>query len=124
MTDKERDDYFKLTPEQREMYDDLKRTKPHWSHNQIIFKIKMDATTIDIIDKKGGTLNPETIVEDPSFLKQVLEGTKNALYEAGIFIAEVFEVLDNAISQLRCLIMSGVRYIGNKLSEFWDWLTS
>lgn len=84
----------------------------------------LENSIVNIVENDDGTRDPETLKDDPSFLKQVLEGAKDALYEAGIFISEVFEVIDNAITSLGYLIMTGVRYIGNKLSEFWDWLTS
>jgi len=124
MTDKERDDYYKLSPQQREDYDYQKRRHPNWSHNQIIAKIMIDSKVEDNIIGRGGTVDPDELSNDPTFLKQVLEGAKAALYEAGIFIAEVFEAIDNAITSLGYLIMTGVRYIGDKLREFWDWLTS
>lgn len=124
MTDIERAQYNNLTQSQREDYDYQRKKHPNWSHNQIITKVMLEDSIGNIVDNGGGTLDPETLKDNPQFLKQVLEGAKAALYEAGIFISEVFEVIDNAISSLGYLIMTGVRYIGNKLSEFWDWLTS
>lgn len=124
MTDTERQQYNNLTPSQREDYDYQRKKHPNWSHNQIITKVMLENSIVNIVENDDGTRDPETLKDDPSFLKQVLEGAKDALYEAGIFISEVFEVIDNAITSLGYLIMTGVRYIGNKLSEFWDWLTS
>lgn len=124
MTETERQQYNNLTSSQREDYDYQRKKHPNWSHNQLITKVMLEESIGGIVDKGNGTLDPETLKDDPQFLKQVLEGAKTALYAAGIFISEVFEVIDNAITSLGDLIMEGFRYIGNKLSDFWDWLTS
>lgn len=124
MTDSERADYNKLNADQREDYDYLRKKHPEWAHRQIIAKVVIGQSIDGIVDGGGGTENPEGITGNPSFLKRVLEGAKTVLSETGIFIPEVFEVIDNAITTLSSLIMAGVRYIGDKLSKFWDWFTS
>lgn len=124
MTDKERDDYYKLPPKQRADYDYYKRSNPNWSHGNIIAKIKIMGKLTEELDDKGGIMDPEGLSNDPTFLKRVLEGARDSLYEAGIFISEVFDAIDNAITSLGYLIMTGAKYIGDKLREFWNWLTS
>lgn len=124
MTDTEREQYNKLSQREKEEYEYQKKKRPNWSHNQIYLKVIMDRQTEVVIDQKGGTVDPKTLVQDPVFLKQVLEGTKRTLIQLGVFIGEVFEAIDNALTNLGYLIMSGVRYIGDKLKDFWDWLTT
>ena len=119
MTSEEQRQYNSLSYEARQEYDDIKRKRPHWSHKQIMAKL---ATTINI-DKmiEEGKGNP---AEDPKLLKEVLEGAKSFLIEVGCFIWDVFEAIDNSISALTGMIASGIRYIGDKLEEFWEWLTN
>ena len=119
MTGEEQRQYNSLSYEARQEYDDIKRKRPHWSHNQIMAKL----ATIINIDKmiEEGKGNP---AEDPKLLKEVLEGAKAFLIGVGCFIWDVFEAIDDAINTLTSMIASGIRYIGDKLEEFWDWLTS
>lgn len=124
MTDKEREEYNKLSSSLREDYDYEKRKHPNWSHAQIMAKIAIGESLGKTVEEGGGTIDVNELENDPTLLKEVLEGAKRVLIEAGIFISAVFDVLDSAISLLSSLVMSGIRYVGNKLSEFWDWLTS
>jgi len=57
--------------------------------------------------EKGEDVNPD----DPSVLVEILNGAKKFLIGVGVFIAEVFDAIDEALS-----------YVGNKLKDFWDWL--
>ncbi|MDE5629391.1 MAG: hypothetical protein K2I69_07505 [Muribaculaceae bacterium] len=124
MTDKEREDYNNLKPSLREDYDYEKKKHPNWSHAQIMAKIAIGESLGETVEKGGGTIDATELENDPKMLKEVLEGAKRVLIEAGVFIYAVFDVLDSAISLLGNMVMCGVKYVGNKLSEFWDWLTS
>ncbi len=87
-------------------------------------KIAIGESLGKTVEEGGGTIDVTELENDPKLLKEVLVGAKRVLIEAGIFISAVFDVLDSAISLLGNLVMSGVKYVGNKLSDFWDWLTS
>lgn len=119
MTNEEQNNYYKLTPELREEYDHLMKKHPNWSHNQIMTKLSLDAKT-EVMVSNGKEIDPE----DPRILKEILEGAKEILVGMGIIITAVFTVIDDTLDALGDLISGGVSYIGDKLSEFWDWLTN
>lgn len=124
MTDKEKEEYNNLSLSLQEDYDYEKKKHPNWSHVQIMAKIAIGESLGKTVEEGGGTIDVTELENDPKLLKEVLVGATRVLIEAGIFISAVFDVLDSAISLLGNLVMSGVKYVGNKLSDFWDWLTS
>lgn len=119
MTDEQRRQYNKLSCDQKEDYDRFQRRHPSWSHENIMARLAIQSTLeqIPVIPQKP-------IEEDPEILKEILQGAKDFLISVGCFLWDVFEVIDDAISTLSSLIARGITYIGNKLEEFWDWLTS
>lgn len=119
MTYEEQQQYNKLSYNERMDYDYIKSKHPSWEHSQIMAKLSTDIQ-IGIMIDKGKNVDPN----DPKILKEILEGAKRFLIGAGIFIAAVFEVIDDALDALGDLIYRGISYIGDKLSEFWDWLTN
>ena len=119
MTSDEQKQYNSLSYDLRQEYDHIKRRRPNWSHNQIMTKLALDEQTIIVVTK--GHENPEA---DPEILRGILQGAKSFLIGVGCFIWDVFEAIDEAIDTLTGLIARGISYIGDKLSEFWDWLTS
>ncbi len=119
MTSDEQKQYNSLSYEERQDYDDIRQRRPHWSHKQIMVKIALERE----IDKIPGT-GPTDPTGDPEILRGILKGVKEFLTEVGCFVWDVFEAIDDAIDTLTDLIASGLSYIGNKLSEFWEWLTS
>lgn len=119
MTYEEQQQYNKLPYNDQKEYDHYKSKYPHWSHNQIMTRV----STGHVIDKRigqGKDVNPE----DPRVLKEILEGAKAFLVGVGIFIASVFYIIDETLETLGDLIYRGITYIGEKLGDFWDWLTS
>ena len=120
MTAEEREEYNRLPKADQEEYDHLSRKHPNWSHTQIMAKVAFNHKTDDMIEKKKGGKDPDP--DDPSVLAEILKGAKEFLIGVGIFIADVFEVIDDALTALGDLIADGISYIGNKLKDFWDWL--
>lgn len=119
MTTEEREEYNRLPKADREEYDHLSRKHPNWDHKQIMAKVAFNHKADVMIEKKGGEdINPD----DPSVLEEILKGAKEFLIGCGILIAEVFGVIDEALSFLGGLIADGLSFIGNKLKKFWDWL--
>lgn len=124
MTYEEQQQYNNLSYSEREVYDWTKSRHPSWSHKQIMAKVAIDISIEGpdgILNKSGQTdINPT----DPSIMRAILKGAKNFLTGAGIFIYEVFSAIDDALDTLGDLIASGASYVGNKLKNFWDWLTN
>lgn len=119
MTYEEQQQYNKLPYSQQRAYDRIKSENPGWGHRQIMFKVAMEKKTDDFVNSNSDP-NPE----DPEILAEILRGAKSFLVGLGIFIAEVFEVIDDMLCTLVDLIDRGIRYVGDKLEEFWEWLTS
>lgn len=118
MTYEEQQQYNKLSYAQQKEYDGYKSIHPTWTHKQIMFKIAMD--------KKIGDLPPnvDPDPDDPEILAEILKGAKLFLIGVGIIIYEVFDAIDDMLDTLGDLISRGVRYIGDRLEEFWEWLTN
>jgi hypothetical protein len=106
MTAEEREQYNRLPYADREEYDHIARKRPNWSHSQIMTKVGL-SHTMDKKIGKGEDIDPD----DPTVIKEILKGAKDFLIGVGLFIADVFEAIDEALT-----------YVGNKLKEFWDWL--
>lgn len=118
MTYEEQLQYDRLSFEDQLEYDHLKAKHPNWSHNQILMKLSIDPTIGKMIEE-GRDVNPE----DPRILKEILEGAKSFLIGVGIFIESIFEFIDDALCALGELIYDGISYVGDKLEDFWNWLT-
>lgn len=119
MTYEEQQQYDKLPYVDRKEYDHIKEQHPYWDHERIMKKVAFNHKLEEVMDNRGD-IDPE----DPRVLKEILEGAKLFLIGVGIFIVGVFAAIDEALNTLGDLIYRGVTYIGDKLSEFWDWLTS
>lgn len=119
MTGDEQKQYNSLSNVQRQEYDHIKQMHSNWSHKQIMTKLALDIKAIEFVNK--GHENPEN---DPNTFIAILQGAKIFLIGVGCFVWDVFEAIDEAIDTLTDLIANGISYIGDKLSEFWDWLTS
>lgn len=125
MTYEEQQQYDKLSADLKEDYNYLKKKHPNWSHEQIMGKLSIDKklevwmNTGDLdVTKKG----PDGEIEvPPEIMKEILDGAKSVLTGLGIIIVGFFEAVDKALCVLDSIITSGVKYIGNKLKEFWNW---
>lgn len=120
MTYEELQEYNKLSPEMKEDYNYYRSSKPNMTHKQILAKVAFDEKFRNMVEK--GPKDPDP--EDPEIMKMLLEGSKSLLLGLGIFIGGVFAAIDKAIGILDNLIDAGIEYIGNKLQQFWDWLTN
>lgn len=128
MTYEEQQQYNKLTDKQKAVYNFTKSQNPHWSHKQIMAKVGVDenlgkAIQDGKIDVTRTGQNGETII-DPSVFAEILRGSKKFLEGLGIVIESLFAAIDEALNALDDLIDAGIEYIGNKLQQFWNWLTN
>ena len=83
---------------------------------EIIINKQVDKGNTDIIDDNG---NP-----DPGILKDMLEEASEWLKAIGGISLAVLSALDDAISELGRAIGNGIRWIGNKIGDFFDWIFS
>lgn len=118
MTTEEQIQYNALSSSEREDYDYLRRKHPNWSHKQIMNKLAIEIQVIKVLDKG----NTDVDFEDPEILIQILKGAKEFLTRVGCFISDFFEAVDDAIDTLTDLILGGISWVGDALSDFWDWL--
>lgn len=115
MTEQERQQYNSLSWDQREEYDRIQRKHPNWSHKQIMTRIAFDPDPF--IEAKKDPNSPDV-------MREILQAGKAFLIEVGCFVWDVFALIDDAIDALTDMIDRGLTYIGKKISDFWDWLTS
>ena len=119
MTYEEQQIYDKLSSDKKDDYNHLRSKHPGWSHNQIMGKLAV-SSKIDEILENGGDVNPD----DPEFMTEILKGAKEFLINLGIIIDSFFEAIDAALNVLGNIIEAGINFIGDKLKDFWDWLTN
>ena len=119
MTYEEQQIYDKLSSDKKDDYNHLRSKHPGWSHNQIMGKLAV-SSKIDEILENGGDVNPD----DPEFMTEILKGAKELLINLGIIIDSFFEAIDAALNVLGNIIEAGINFIGDKLKDFWDWLTN
>lgn len=124
MTEKERQDYNKLTHEGKEAYDKDVQKHPERSHSQHLLAAKMwDIINIQV-DKGNTNVIGDNGNPDPGILKAMLEEASEWLKAIGGISLAVLSALDDAISELGRAIGNGIRWIGNKIGDFFDWIFS
>lgn len=128
MTYEEQQQYNKLSSVLKEEYNHVKRKHPEWPHEKILGNAQMNIQLEDVVDNGGIDVtkigSDGTIVIPPEIMKEILKGTKIVLTNLGIVLYSFFEAIDAAIDVLDNIIEAGINYIGDKLKEFWDWLTN
>lgn len=117
MTYEARQAYDKLSPKGKKAYDRDVEDNPNRSHSQHMAKAKL-VDVIDIGIDKGKDIDETTVLED------ILKEAKEWLEEIGGISMAVLSALDDAISELGRAIGNGIRWIGNKIGDFFDWIFS
>ena len=128
MTYEEQQQYNKLPSDKKEDYNYIKRKHPGWPHEKILGSMELN-DHIAIMVEKGkvdvGKRNADgTIDVSPDLMVEILKGAKEVLLNLGIVLDSFFEAIDAALNVLGNIIDAGINYIGDKLKEFWDWLTN
>lgn len=120
MTTEELQQYNNLSSAKKREYDLNRELHPNWSHNQIMLKLAVDDSIGDVLNKGNTDINPN----NPVFLRALLNGAKEFLSSVGCVALEILTFLDDAIDSLTDLIAKGISWVGDALSDFWDWLNS
>ena len=116
MTTEERQDYNKLTKEQKEEFDYQSRKHPDWSFEQVIKKLAFEEKTDETIGKGGKNVNPK----DPTIWLNILEGVRTTLTKFKSIGKSTFIAIDSAITSLKGLIKAGVQRIGDVIDNLKD----
>jgi len=109
MTKEERQDYNKLTKEQKDDFEYHSRKHPDWNFGQVMIKLEFEKKGDDFIGKGGNDVD----AEDPDTWITILEGAKQALKKFKSIGNAIFVAIDTAIISLKALIKQGVRRIGD-----------
>lgn len=118
MTATEKEEYDKLSLDEKDEYNFNLGKHPNWSHQQLMTKVAISRTTTTIVDE-----TPEDIdVDDPKFMALVLKGAKDFLESIGCVATDIIKLIDNALGLLANIIDAGINYVGDKLKQFWNWL--
>lgn len=112
----EQQEYNLLSKGGQMQYDLQKQLHPDWSHSQLMMSAKVMGVLGDRLTKPGGDPN------EPDFLIQVLIEAKKWLNTFTKVSKDVISLLDNAINELCLAIERGVAWLGNKISDFLNWL--
>lgn len=116
MTNEERQDYNKLTKEQKEEFDYQSRKHPDWSFKQVIAKVAFEEKVDTTIDNGGEDPNPQ----DPTIWLTILEGVKATLSKFKSIGRSIFIAIDSAITSLKGLIRAGIQRIGDVIDNLLD----
>lgn len=116
MTEIERRQYNALQPDEKKMYDEIHQQHPGWTHDSIISMMKIRINFEKAIDD-GKT------IDNPKITRDLLQKVLDWLKEQGVS-NDTITLLDNAIKELTQMIKDGVKWISQKISNFFDWLFS
>lgn len=116
MTTEERQDYDKLTKEQKEEFDYQSRKHPDWSFKQVIAKVAFEEKVNTTINKGGSNVNSK----DPTIWLTILEGVRTTLTKFKSIGRSIFIAIDGAIASLKGLIRAGTQRIGNVIDNLLD----
>ena len=116
MTNEQRQDYEKLTPEKKKDFEYQSRKHPDWSFSQIMAKLEFDDMTTTTIEEGGNNVNPK----DPTIWLTILEGVRTALTKFKSIGRSIFIAIDSAITTLKGMIRAGIQRIGDVIDNLLD----
>ena len=116
MTAEERQDYNKLTKEQKEEFDFQSRKHSNWSFKQVIAKVAFEEKVDTTINNGGVNVNPK----DPTIWLTILEGVRTTLTKFKSIGRSIFIAIDSAITSLKGLIRAGIQRIGDVIDNLLD----
>ena len=116
MTDKELEDYGKLSRSEKEDFDYYATKHPDWSFEQLLKQIIIIRNISGTMRDGGKDVNPN----DPSTWKTILEGVKTTLSKFKSIGSSVFNAIDEAIVKLKGFITAGIQRIGNVIDNLWN----
>lgn len=116
MTTEERQDYYKLTKEQKEEFEYQSRKHPDWSFKQVIAKVAFEEKVDTTINGGGANVNSK----DPTIWLSILEGVRVTLTKFKSIGRSIFIAIDSAIVSLKGLIKAGVQRIGDVIDNLLD----
>lgn len=116
MTCEEQSQYNALPYKGKLLYDSTKSENPHWSHKQIMFKVSLDKTITDTVERGNIDVDPN----DPTFWDEILRGAKDFLRSIGCIIKEVFDAIDRALDKLASWIGRGVSAVVDFVDDVLD----
>ena len=116
MTTEERQDYDKLTEQQKEEFDYQCRKHPEWSFKQVMAKLAFE----EKVDETVGNGGEDVDVNDPVTWVAILEGVKITLSKFVSIGRAIFVTIDSAITSLKGLILAGIRRIGTVIDDLLD----
>lgn len=116
MTEIERRQYNALQPDEKNTYDEIHQKHPGWTHDNIIMMMKIR------INFEGAIENGQ-IIDKTDVTRTLLQKVLDWLKEQGVS-NDTITLLDNAIKELTQMIKDGVKWISQKISNFFDWLFS
>ena len=116
MTDKEREDYEKLSRSEKEDFEYYATKHPDWSFEQLIKQIIIFRNIQGTIRDGGTNVNPD----DTTTWKIILERVKTTLTKFKSIGKSVFIAIDSAITTLKGMIKAGIQRIGDVIDNLFD----
>lgn len=116
MTQQERQDYNKLTREQKEDFEYQHKRHPDWSFKQVMAKLVFEEKVDDTVGKGGQNVD----TKDPAIWLTILEGVKSTLTKFQSIGQSIIFAIDSAIKSLKGMIMIGIQKAGDVISNLFD----
>ena len=117
MTTAERQDYNKLTREQKEDFEYHARKHPDWEFQMVMIKLAFEEKTDETIENGGKDVDPNDI----NIWMAILKGVKTILSKFKSIGKQIFNIIDNEITFIQEQIKSGIRKINDAIvRHFFD----
>lgn len=117
MTNEERQDYNKLTKEQKEDFEYQARKHPDWEFQTVMIKLAFEEKTDETINNGGKDADPNDI----NIWMAILNGVRTVLSKFKSIGKQIFNILDNEITFIQEQIKSGIRKINDAIARhFFD----
>ncbi len=113
MTPQERQDYEKLTEEQKEEFDYQSRKHPEWGFQEVMVKLAFEAEADKTINDGGEDVDPN----DVNIWMAILKGVKTILSTFKSIGKQIFDVIDEEITFIQEQINSGIREINSAVTH-------
>lgn len=111
MTNEERQDYNKLTKEQKEDFEFHARKHPDWEFQMVMISLAFEEKTDETIENGGKDVDPNDI----NIWMAILKGVKTILSKFKSIGKQIFNIIDNEITFIQEQIKSGIRKINDAI---------
>ena len=116
MTEEQRQDFNRLSREDKRKVSVISSEHPQWGFSQVMAKLAFDKQTEVFIERGGEDVNPN----DPTIWRDILRGVKVTLSKLKSIGSNILNILDGAIKSLTLAIKAGIKSAGSIIRKIKD----